>query len=128
MDLHSALDAGIERRLENWGRWARPDRPSVSSPLYRLYREANPGLAAACIDRVDEHDAEMVDRAIAQACLRRYEREMLRLIYIYGKRKREVCRRVGVSKSVYGDFFRAILLKVGCLLDEKEPIWNKNPK
>ena len=127
MDLHSALDAGLERRLENWGRWARPDRPSGSSPLYRLYREANPGIASGCVDQVDERDAERVDRAIAKSCLR-YEQEMLRLIYVYGKRSRDICRRVGVSKRDYEGFVRDILLKVRHALVDKEPEWEKTPR
>ena len=116
MDLYSALDAGLERRLENWGRWARADRQSGRYPLYRLYREANPGIASGCVDQVDEHDAEMVDRAIAQACLRRYEREMLRLKYVFGVRKRIICERVGVDPRGYERILKDAMQKVGGIL------------
>lgn len=116
MDLHSAL----ERRLENWGRWARPGRPSGSSPLYRLYREANPGLAAACIDRVDEHDAERVDRAIAQACLRRYELKLLRLRYISGRSQGFICSRIGLARADYRAALDAIKRKLADFLENKQ--------
>lgn len=100
MDLRCEMDAGIDRRLENWGRWAKdhaPNRPSRSSPLYRLIREANPemviGEAGAPV--VDPEDAWKVEKAIARVCLQ-YERLILKEWYIKHEKPGIICRRCGL--------------------------------
>lgn len=115
MDLHSAL----ERRLENWGRWARPGRPSGSSPLYRLYREANPAEADVHPMTVDERDAMAMDAAIVRVC-RQYELKLLRLRYVSGRSQGFICSRIGLARADYRTAIDAIKRKIADFLENKQ--------
>lgn len=119
MDLHSALDAGLERRLENWGRWGRPTGKTGTSPLYQLYREANPAEADVHPMTVDERDAMAMDAAIVRAC-RQYELKLLRLRYISGRSQGFICSRIGLARADYRTALDAIKRKLADFLENKQ--------
>lgn len=95
----------IEIRLENWGKWARisaPNAPSKSSPLYRLYRENNPGVISKnTVRQFDETDAWLVEKAIERVCLQ-YQLKILKLRFIVGLRPNVICRKVGIERYSFG--------------------------
>lgn len=122
MDLHSALDAGLERRLENWGRWAAPRRVLGTSPLYQLIVENNPGTNCEAPDDrqlpVDEADAMIIDRAIVMSC-REYEKSILRKLFISHLTPSAVCSRAGVSRRCLPAVLAGIGRKVSsCIQNE----------
>ena len=118
MDLHSALDAGLERRLENWGRWGRPTGKTGTSPIYQLYREANPADAEERLSAVDEQDAILMDAAIVRVCLR-YELQFLRLRYIAGRPQGFICARIGLARADYRATLDSIKRKLSDFLENK---------
>ena len=99
----------VEQRLRNWGRWSRTGTSvgNGSSPIYRLMRENDPGSATEPVVRgvCDELDAIKVDKAITRAHMYPYEREMLKLRYIYLYEKTGICRKEAIR---FRDFSRLL--------------------
>ena len=109
----------IELRLENWGAWSKsaaPNSSSRSSPLYRLYAEANPGTSDPVIRSVDDEDAWKVERAISRVCLM-YERNLLKFRFIAHMRPGLICRKCGIEPHSFERELDSIERKLEIELD-----------
>lgn len=76
----------IIMRLENWGRWAKPHRPTGTSPLYALmkqYGEQDEATTAKSeqLPDINARDAEQLDRELVAIC-NDFELAAIKLTYI----------------------------------------------
>ncbi|MDL2060350.1 hypothetical protein MUN46_011560 [Mesosutterella sp. AGMB02718] len=111
----------VEQRLRNWGRWSRTGSGShaQASPIYRMMRENNPDYEVEPSARLfyDEQDAMRVDKAITNARLYPYEKEMLKMRYIQLCNRTFICR---YERILYREFDTLMAIAVAKVKHELE--------
>lgn len=89
----------IGSRLENWGRVYRPSRTIGVSTTGKfcdqLEREANGEKPSAERRKVDEADAQVIERAMR--LLSRRDRMLLKLCYVDQAEPHVVCRKLSIA-------------------------------
>ncbi len=112
------MDAGqiadVERRLENWGRWARGEggnaSPNTCASAERLYvppREDEQRLIASAAEPVNARDAVKVEAAVVRV-KRQLDRKFLIEWYVYQTNPYEIARR----HQIETDLLRANVLRL----------------
>jgi len=117
----------IGARLENWGRFYRPNRTIGVSPTGaycdQLQREAEGEKPSGERRKLDEADAAAIERNMRLLSYR--DRVLLKLCYIDMAQPNEVCRKLSIAHrpaTVFVDRFRQAQATIEALVNTDKGI------